>query len=119
MAIGVLMPSLASGEMTTPPGDTVGDPSSFEASALVAAAEAIALVVLRGVVSCSLPKGVEGGLGGDTLMLSGAVRTSSYQASNACMSNAFQALQLLIVTTEAQHVAWESNTCKARRRLFT
>ena len=86
LAVGVLMPSLANGETTTPPGDTAGDPSSFEVAPLAAAAVAVALVVLRGVVSCSLPKGVQGGLGGDTLVPSGAVRTSWYQASNACIS---------------------------------
>ncbi len=71
------MPSLAKGEVTDPSGDT----SLFAAAA--AAAAAVDLVVFAGVVSCSLPKGVAGGLAGETLLLAGSASMSWYQASSA------------------------------------
>ncbi len=67
------MPSLANGEVTDPSGDT----------SLIAAAAAVDLVVFTGVVSCSLPKGVAGGLAGETLLLAGSASMSWYQASSA------------------------------------
>ncbi len=75
------MPSLAKGEVTDPSGDT----SLFAAAAAAAAAVAAALdlVVFTGVVSCSLPKGVAGGLAGETLLLAGSASMSWYQASSA------------------------------------
>jgi len=74
LAVGVLMPSLAKGEVTDSSGDT----------ALFAAAAAVDLVVFTGVVSCSLPKGVAGGLAGETLLLAESASISWYQASSAC-----------------------------------
>jgi len=71
------MPILAKGEVTDPSGDT----SLFAAAA--AAAAAVDLVVFTGVVSCSLPKGVAGGLAGETLLLAGSASMSWYQASSA------------------------------------
>jgi len=71
------MPSLAKGEVTDPSGDT----SLFAAAA--AAAAAVDLVVFTGVVSCRLPKGVAGGLAGETLLLAGSANMSWYQASSA------------------------------------
>ena len=71
---GVLIPSLANGEVTDPVGEVSICAASaasppFAAAAAAAWAAAVALVVLAGVVSCSLPKGVAGGLGGDTQLL--------------------------------------------------
>ena len=99
------MPSLANGDVTAPPTDTPGEWSSFEAVPLAAAAAAVALVVLRGVVSWSLPKGVAGGLGGDTLP-EGPTNTSEYQASRACKSLG-QALQSIF--TQRPHASDDSH----------
>lgn len=66
VAVGVLIPSLAKGQVTDPSGD----------NSLFAAAAAVDLVVLAGVVSCSLPKGVAGGLAGETLSLAGSASMS-------------------------------------------
>ena len=72
---GVWIPSLARGEVAPPPGDTSGD---LSCALLAAAAVAVALVVLMGVVSCSLPKGVAGALcwAGLPVLSEGAVSTS-------------------------------------------
>ena len=80
------MPSLARGEVTPPLGDTPGDLSSVVPLPLAAAAAAVALVVLMGVVSCSLPKGVAGALPAAALPVlpEGAVSISWYQACRAC-----------------------------------
>ena len=74
--VGVLMPLFANGDITDPSGDT----SLFAAAA---AAAAVDLVVFTGVVSCSLPKGVAGGLAGETLSVAGSASMSWYQASSA------------------------------------
>ena len=66
VAVGVLIPSLAKGAVTDPSGD----------NSLFAAAAAVDLVVFAGVVSCSLPKGVAGGLAGETLSLAGSASMS-------------------------------------------
>lgn len=75
LALGVVIPSLANGEVTDPSGGVL---------LLAAAAVAFDLVILSGVVSCSLPKGVAGALAGEILLsLAGSASMSWYQASRA------------------------------------
>ena len=75
LALGVVIPSLANGDVTDPSGGAL---------LLAAAAVAVDRVILSGVVSCSLPKGVAGALAGEILLsLAGSASMSWYQASRA------------------------------------